>query len=164
MNAIEIDAFEFVRQNERREGQLAFADLPRLSKESANASGTLDWSLAGGIGKLGYPQLVLSVSATVPLVCQRCLAPFPCDIQSKSVLILAKNEAEADEIDEMLGDDELDVIVGSQALDILALIQDEALQALPLSPRHEVCPDSFVSGATREGKPSPFAALKGIKR
>ncbi|MEA5098827.1 MAG: YceD family protein [Burkholderiaceae bacterium] len=164
MSAWIIDAFEFARQNERREGQVAVADLPRLAKESADASGTLRWSLAGGTGKLGHRQLVLSVSVTVQLVCQRCLKPFSFDIQSESVLVLAKDEAEADEIDEMLGDDEIDVIVGSREFDVQTLVEDEALLALPLSPRHEVCPDASALDALSEGKPSPFAALKGIKR
>ena len=163
MSAFVIDTFEFCRLGERREGRIAVADLARLSAECADSSGMLDWSLQGGTGKLGYQQLALSVSVTVQLACQRCLTPFSFDIRSESELVLAKDEAAAEEIDESLGDDEVDVIVGSKALDILVLVEDEVLLALPLSPRHEVCPDSSDLGVLKEGKPSPFAVLKQIR-
>jgi uncharacterized protein len=65
MNALIVDAFEFARHEERREGKLSIADLSRLSKESPGAAGLLQWSLTGGVDKLGHPQLVLSVSASV---------------------------------------------------------------------------------------------------
>ncbi|MBS1169879.1 MAG: hypothetical protein H6R01_797 [Burkholderiaceae bacterium] len=166
MNAFVVDIFEFCRLGERREGRIAIADLGRLSKECAgSSSGMLDWALQGGIGMFGRPQLTLSVSASVQLACQRCLAPFVFDIRSESLLILARDEAEADEIEGKLEDeDEVDVIVGSETQDILQLIEDDALLALPLSPKHEVCPGKTALDEVGENKPSPFAALKAIKR
>ena len=159
-----IDAFEFARQHERREGQLAIAHLTRLAKESAQTDGMLNWSLVGGAGKLGHPQLTLSVSATVYPVCQRCLTSFELPIATQSVLVLAKDENDADHLEELLGDDELEVIAGSKEMNLLDLIEDEALLALPLSPRHETCPESSALEAHQGGKPSPFAVLKGLKR
>ncbi len=164
MTAFVIDAFEFARQKEHRTGQIAVADLPRLAKESPNSPGLLHWALAGGNGRLGNPQLVLSVSAAVQLVCQRCLMPFPLEIVSESLLILAKDDADADKIEEMLDDDEIEVIVGSREMNLLDLIEDEALLALPLSPKHEVCPDASRLEVQKSGKPSPFAALKDLKK
>lgn len=163
MNAIIIDAFEFSRQKESREGQIAIADLARLEKESPGASGMLHWSLVGSSGKFGHPQLTVSVSATVQPVCQRCLKPFPLEITSEAVLILAKDEDDADKIEAMLDDDAYEVIVGSKEMNMLDLIEDEALLALPLSPRHEVCPDASELEAPKSNKPSPFAVLKGMK-
>jgi len=163
MSAVVIDAFDFARLHEHREGKIAVADLPRLAKECVDASGTLHWSLDGGYEKYGRPDLTLTVSTTVQLQCQRCMAPLPLEIASKSVLVLAKNEAAADELDELLDDEALEVIVGSKEFNVLELIEDEVLLALPLSPRHDVCPDASALDAVTDSKPSPFAILKGIK-
>ena len=164
MSAIVIDAFMFSRQKERRQGQIAIFELARLAKECPDASGMLHWSLVGEAGKLGHLQLTVSISATVQPVCQRCLKPFPLDISSQAALILAKDEDDADKIEEMLDDDEYEVIVGSKEMNLLDLIEDEALLALPLSPRHDVCPDASALEAQQSSKPSPFSVLKGMKR
>ncbi len=85
------------------------------------------------------------------------------DIASESALILAKDEANADEIEAMLEDDSIDVIVGQKALEILALIEDEALLAIPLSAKHDVCPDqASLDAIMSTKKDSPFAILKGL--
>jgi uncharacterized protein len=44
------------------------------------------------------------------------------------------------------------------------MIEDEALLALPLSPKHDVCPDPSDFAAAKSGKAdSPFAVLKNLK-
>jgi uncharacterized protein len=170
MNAFVIDAFEFCRLKERREGEIAVAELPRLAEESVDKAGTLQWSLQGGNDQRGHAQMVLSVSGAVNLVCQRCLAPFPFQIASDSTVVLAPDEGSADEIDAQLADEPVEVVVGSRNFDIAQLIEDEALLAIPLSPKHEVCPGQVGSGAVDAqtapdaGKPSPFAILKNLKK
>ena len=163
MNPVVIDAFEFCRLKERREGRIAVADLPRLGADCADQSGELSWSLQGGTGRLDFAQLTLAVSGTVRLMCQRCLTPFAYQIAAESVLMLAKDEQRADEIDELLDDDAIDVIVASKVLNVLDLLEDEALLALPLSPKHDVCPDAAQLEVLKSKKESPFAALKGLK-
>lgn len=163
MNAFVIDTFEFSRLKERREGELAVADLARLAEEVADTSGVVRWILQGGTGSTGHSQLTLTVSASVQLMCQRCLSPFAFDVASESVLILAKDDAAADEIDAMLADDSIDVIVGAKAMNILELIEDEALLTIPLSPKHAVCRDQVgqdIELAASAKQASPFAVLK----
>jgi uncharacterized protein len=165
MNAFVIDAFEFCRRNERREGEVAIADLPRLADESVDKSGALHWSLQGGGGKQGHPQLMVAVSGTVRLMCQRCLTPLAFDVSSESVLVLAPDEASADEIDALLTDESVEVIVGSRTFDIAQLIEDDALLTIPLSPKHEACPDQLAPEAVKgTEKVSPFAVLKKLKQ
>ncbi len=163
MNPFVIDAFEFCRLNERRSAEIVVADLPRLTADCADASGVLRWTLVGSVNKLDYSQLTLSVSGSVQLMCQRCLVPYPFQVQSESVLILAKNEASADEIDGLLDDESIDVIVGNKALNIFDLIEDEALLALPFSPKHDICPDPAVLDAFKDKKESPFSVVKNLK-
>ncbi|BBB66754.1 hypothetical protein UNDYM_2501 [Undibacterium sp. YM2] len=170
MQVFVIDAFTFSRLEEQRSGSILVADLPRLSEESASTEGALNWSLQGGKDKLGHAQLELSVNGTVQLMCQRCLTPFAFDIDSESILILAKNEENADEIEALLEDDEVDVVVGSKTFNVMDLIEDEVLLAIPQSPKHAVCPDLPLASADTTAaidaevgkKESPFAVLKKI--
>jgi uncharacterized protein len=164
MDAFVIDAFDFSRQKQQRSGETALADLPRLTAELTDAQGALQWAITGGADNQGHPSLTLQVSGAVHLRCQRCLSPFEYAIDSESVLILAPDEASADALEEQLDDDTVDVVVGSRTMDVAALIEDEALLALPLAPKHEVCPDPTALEALKKDKPdSPFAVLKNLK-
>jgi uncharacterized protein len=164
MSAFVIDAFEFCRSNGRRDGVTPVAEMTRLAAETVDRSGEIAWSLEGSISKQGYPQLRQTVKGTVRLECQRCLAPFEYQIDSSTVLMLGKDDAEADEIEEVIADDSIDVIVGSRTCDIGHLIEDEALLAIPQAPKHEVCPDTSALDALKASKPSPFEALKALKQ
>ena len=165
MDAFVIDAFAFARLNERREGDIALKDLHRLTAELVSDEGLLRWSLQGGSNQHGHPQLILSVAGKVQLKCQRCLKPLDHVIDSESALVLAPDEGSADEMDALLADEDVEVIVGSRSFDLVQLIEDEALLALPLSPRHNVCPDQTGLDALKEEKKdSPFSVLKDLKK
>ena len=69
---------------------------------------------------------------------------------------------QAEQIEERQEDENIDVIVGSTTMDLLMLVEDEALLSLPLSPRHEVCPEG--AQLTVDSKlESPFAILKKLR-
>ena len=163
MSAFVIDAFEFCRSNGHREGVTPVAEMSRLNKDCADHSGEVTWAVDGATSKQGYPQLTLSVSGAVQLMCQRCLTPYSFDMDSATVLILGKDDGHADEIEEMLDDESIDVIVGSRTCDIRDLIEDEALLALPQVPKHETCPETKLLDTLKSEKPSPFAGLKDFK-
>jgi uncharacterized protein len=163
MSAFVIDAFEFCRNDGVREGVTPVAEMPRLAADCADNSGEISWSLQGGETRQGYPALTLAVAGTVRLVCQRCLAPFSYEIDSSTLLVLGRDDEEADQIEEILDDESIDVIVGSSCCDIRDLLEDEALLALPQAPKHEVCPDNQLLDALKSEKVSPFAGLKNLK-
>jgi uncharacterized protein len=163
MSAFVIDAFEFCRNDGYREGVTPVAEMTRLAADCVDASGTISWSIQGGQTRQGYPMMTLSVSGTVQLACQRCLQPFGYELDSSTVLVLGKDDEEADEIEEILDDESIDVIVGTHAMDIRELLEDEALLALPQAPKHEVCPDTALVDSIKSEKVSPFAALKSLK-
>jgi uncharacterized protein len=132
-----VDGFAFCRHGEQREGSTAVAELPRLAAEA--------------------------LTGEVSLVCQRCLLPMPHPIDTRTKLVLAHDEPEADATEQALDDDAIDVIVAGTALDLLQLVEDEALLSVPLSPRHPVCPDGGPAAAP--DKPdSPFAVLQKLKK
>ncbi|MBA5608363.1 DUF177 domain-containing protein [Duganella sp. FT3S] len=163
MSAVVIDAFEFCRTNGISEGVTPVAEMTRLTKDCADQSGTISWKLEGSTSKQGFPQIRLSVSGTVQLVCQRCLTPYAYKIDSSTLLMLGKDDAHADEIEEMIDDETIDVIVGTRSMSVADLVEDEALLALPHTPKHDVCPDVALVKAAQSAKPSPFDALKGLK-
>jgi uncharacterized protein len=163
MSAFVIDAFEFCRSSGHREGVTPVAEMTRLAADCADPSGAITWSIQGGHTKQGYPAMTLSVAGGVNLVCQRCLGPFAYEIDSSTMLVLGKDDADADEIEEVLDDESIDVIVGSHEADLRQLLEDEALLALPQAPKHEVCPDTKLMDSLKSDKVSPFAALKSLK-
>lgn len=163
MSAFVIDAFEFCRTAGVREGVTPVTEMPRLAGECADASGEIRWHVAGGSTKQGYPSLTLTVQGQVKLMCQRCLQPFAYDMDSSTVLVLGKDDEDADHIEGILDDESIDVIVGSRTCDLRQLYEDEALLALPQSPRHEECPENGLLEHVADDKVSPFAALNKLK-
>jgi uncharacterized protein len=168
-----IDAFAFCRNGELQAGKLNLVELSRLRAECVSGDGEVEWELAGTTHASGHPALQLSIRASMHLMCQRCLTPFVFQIQSGSTILLATNEKVADEIDASLEDEDVEVVVVEKAgasaagktFDIMTLIEDEALLAIPLSPKHEVCPKDKSSAEKLDAfakvkKESPFAALK----
>ena len=164
MSPLVIDSFAFCRLGEHREGVIAVADLPRLEEDTADGAGSLQWTLNGGTDQLGHARFDLQVNGSVQLMCQRCLTAFSFEIDSHSSLILAKAEVEIEGIDAILEDEGVDVILGSAVFNVLELIEDEALLALPLAPKHDICPDpKDLERLKASSKPSPFAVLKNLK-
>lgn len=163
MTAKAIDLFEFCRHQQQLTGQVPVGDLARLSAELADRHGELAWSLQGGQHETGAAQLTLQIAGQVSLICQRCLTPYAQNLASTSVLVLARTEDEADETEARLDDDSIDVIVPSSLQDVMVLVEDEALLALPLSPRHETCPDNAAPEVSNDKAESPFAVLKKLK-
>ncbi len=163
MNAFVIDAFEFCRISGSREGVTPVAEMTRLTKDCADQSGSIAWKIVGGTSKTGFPTMTMSVTGTVQLICQRCLTPYAHKIDASTLLMLGKDDDQADEIEEMLDDETIDVIVGSRTMNVADLVEDEALLALPHTPKHGACPDTSALDALKVAKKSPFDALKGLK-
>jgi uncharacterized protein len=162
MSAKNVDSFEFCKHQQQLTGQTPVAEFARLSAELADNAGMLDWSITGGRHAAGLPQLSLKVSGEIALVCQRCLSALSHRLSSESTLVLAKDEADADEIEVRLDDESLDVIVGSASMDLMVLLEDQALLALPLSPKHAQCPGDVPTADTEKAE-SPFAMLKKLR-
>jgi uncharacterized protein len=147
----------------------ALSKYERLMQETRGLGGDLlvNWAAHGEMrpGASGQDQVWLSLtaSASLPLVCQRCMAPvdvaLSVDRQFRFVADEKTAETEDDESEE-------DVLVLTREFDLQALVEDELLMELPLIPRHETCPqpvklevlDADFDAATPE-KPNPFAVL-----
>lgn len=185
----ETDLFAFCRKHGSAAGDVAMRDLPRILAETAAdapASApdetfhfTLDGFMREEAAAPGAPVtqrlfVDVTVQGRVWLDCQRCLQVYqePIDTSMRFEVMASEEAADAAPMD----DDEIDVIVGSKKFSALELIEDEVLLALPSAPKHVVCPtvhESLVTGADgevepeappeEEKRPSPFAALAGLK-
>ncbi len=164
MNSYLIDLFEFCKDSENISGSSSISELERLASVCADQSGRLTWKVSGFLDNHYRSCLLLNVVGNVNLVCQRCLNTFVYRLESSTTVMVAKTEADADEMEASFDDeDSVEVIVTDEKVNMMDLIEDEALLALPLSARHDVCPDSSLS-SWKEKKESPFSVLKELKR
>ncbi len=157
---MKIDLFEFVRNDETASGEAPLSALARI--ETPDRHGALAWSAAGSMrGRHGAPRLDLRIDGDVVLICQRCLQPMKQPLHLRSRFLVADDEDSADRLDQ---DDDFDVVVGAAHFDLDALIEDEVILALPVAPRHAVCPDGANEAIATVRKPSPFAVLAALRR
>lgn len=158
-----IDGLEFSRAEDELQGHLPLAGLRRLQDCLFDADGGIDFRLRGGRGRQGRPVLRLEVTGLLNLQCQRCLESLAYPLRITSTLVLMRaNEtwpAEADEPDAE------DCIAASGEMDVAALIEDEILLSLPLSPRHPNGECALRAGGPRiGGAASPFVRLAALKK
>lgn len=114
-------------------------------------------------GSAAETWLHLGAHADVVLECQRCLAPMKLAIDVDRRFRFVAGEDAAAQLD--AEDEEHDVLATSRALDLHDLLEDELLLALPIVPRHEVCPTPLVAeDVPGDASPNPFAVLANWKR
>jgi len=142
-----------------------------LETQGLGADLTLNWSARGELlaDEAGVDQVWLHLTSEVslPMTCQRCLGPATIPVAVKQSFRFVGSEEAAEEQDE---ESEEDVLVLSKDFNLADLIEDEILMALPVVPRHEVCPvelkltveDPGFATASAE-KRNPFAVLAKLQ-
>jgi uncharacterized protein len=130
----------------------------------------IEWHVEGGrrvlLGAGVQPSLRVEATTEVTLECQRCLQPMRMDLEADRRIFFVEGEDTAAALD---AENEDDVLALVAALDLPALIEDELLLALPLVPRHDVCPEPLPHALVeddpaREAADHPFAALAALKQ
>lgn len=151
-----IDGLAFAREGSRLSGRIEGKSLQRLAEMQCIAE-ALEFALAGGLNELGKPALSLQVEGDVRLTCQRCLKPLQHHLVADVELELASSQEQAEATE-----DEMDRVVASRSMSVAEMVEDEAILALPMIPRHERC--TAVEGLPdKPGRPSPFDVLKTLK-
>ena len=109
--------------------------------------------------------LHLEARATLKLECQRCLQPVTTELALDRWFHFVPGEDAAAQLDT---DSEDDVLALTRALDLRELVEDELLLALPLVPRHAVCPEPLLAPGESQDMEAdpvhPFAALAALKQ
>ncbi len=167
-----IDVNHAAQANLHLAGHNVLSNYQRLAQETQGLGleNHLDWSTHLALredpsGQM-VPWLHLSVRTVLALTCQRCLGPVDIPVSIDRQFRFVETEALAEAQDD---ESEEDLLVSSREFDLASLIEDEVLLALPLVPRHEVCPvapklavaDPDFEAASE--KPNPFAQLAQLK-
>jgi len=100
----------------------------------------------------------------VILQCQRCLQPLVEAVEVDRHFRFVADEDVAAKLDDEIEDE---VLALPRTLDLRELVEDEMLLALPLVPRHDLCPQplptQFGDVEEVESKANPFAALAQLR-
>jgi uncharacterized protein len=166
-----LDVADAAAQAIELQGRWPLAGLPRLAVDhpvdAPALTGDVVWSARAyerqGTG--GAPEVWLQMSAQTEVLrsCQRCLQPLPLALVVDRRLRFVPGEDAAAALDAESDDD---VLAVEPQLDLQQLVEDELLLALPLVPRHEVCPEPLphsLGAETAEPAAHPFAALAALK-
>lgn len=171
-NPNSVDIAVFARRGDAASGALALTGFGRLCSEAhpearPAPADQVHWKAnaqarsvrAGG----SEVWLHLHAEAHLSLVCQRCLQTVAAALHFDRSFRFAADEKQAAAID---ADIEEDVLVLSRNFDLVELIEDELLLALPLVPRHEICPQP-LAGPTDpvafDERINPFDVLSELK-
>ena len=170
---LSLDVTAFAKAAGQLDGRRPLTQLERLGGSAVSdalPAGGVDvaWSARGELRALraGENQVWLHLTAAtrLPLECQRCLQPLDTPLAIDRSFLFVHGEDAAAQLD---ADGEDDVLALTRSLDLRELVEDELLLALPLVPRHDVCPEPLhapAAGEPLDEKPNPFAALAALKR
>jgi uncharacterized protein len=145
------------------------ADSPRLpNRAERDPLRRVRWHAVGSLRKVGGEDQVwlrLQAGADVVLQCQRCLLPMTLPVEVDRHFRFVADEDTAAVLDDEIEDE---VLVLARSLNLRDLVEDEMLLALPLVPRHDVCPESvpmqFGDVEVVEEKANPFASLAILRK
>ncbi len=153
-----INNLEIAKKQESLTGKITAKGCDRLIEgidRTKQDDLDINYQLSGHASTFHLPSLHLTVSASLPLVCQRCLEAMQLDVTLSFDYVISEEEPASFD-----GDDDVDWIEASREMNLNELIEDELLIAIPLAPTHDhACkPLKLESGE----KHNPFAALKDL--
>ena len=173
------------------EGDWAIAELPRLAdsecpidagsplkasptgrpgptRAEADLARRVRWRAVGSTRRVGGEDQIwlhLLADADVILQCQRCLLPLDEAVHVDRHFRFVADEDAAAALDDEIEDE---VLALPRTLNLRDLVEDEMLLALPLVPRHDVCPEKipmqFGDVEEVEEKAHPFASLAMLRK
>jgi uncharacterized protein len=159
------DVWELARRGGVAEGELALKDASRLGAQLADSEGALHYRLCGLIDERGRPSARLELDGLVRARCDRCGEPVEVPIEERALFYFVADEAELGHLPIDEAPDE--PLLGSHRFDLAALVEEQAILALPISPRHSDCAAPAMGDAGQrkeEEQRRPFEALAALKR
>lgn len=158
-----IDNLEFARHGAVLQGELAIARLDRLQALLFSSQGSLNYTLSGKIGAKGESLLECCIDGRLVLQCQRCLEALEYPLHVVSTLKVVKGLTQFDDVGDE--DEAVDSIPASAAMNVSALIEEEILLNLPISPLHApgACREQKGVKSVKDERTNPFGALAALK-
>jgi|JI10StandDraft_1071094.scaffolds.fasta_scaffold1233490_1 uncharacterized protein len=168
---LNLEAFARAQGNLTGSKELSHFKRLQLEAQGVAATSLVRFTAEGQIrstsGQGEQIWLMLTAEVALPQTCQRCLGPVDVPVVVERDFRFVATEEQAELEDE---ESEEDVLVLSRDFNLLELVEDELLMALPVVPKHDVCPTpvklqvadpDFVENV--EQKPNPFAVLQQLK-
>jgi uncharacterized protein len=191
LDPLRLHVANFAADALQAEGDWAIAELPRLADSEcpvddgsplkakvdaprgpSRAAGDLTrrvrWRAVGSTRRVGGEDQIwlhLLADADAVLQCQRCLRPLDEAVHVDRHFRFVGDEEAAAALDDEIEDE---VLALPKTLNLRDLVEDEMLLALPLVPRHDVCPEvipmQFGDVEEVEEKANPFASLALLRK
>jgi len=191
LDPLRLDVARFAADALEAEGDWAIAELPRLAdsecpldagsplkakadapkpppRSASDLTRRVRWRAIGShraVGGENQVWLRLLAEADVVLQCQRCLQPLNEPVRVDRHFRFVADEDTAATLDDEMEDE---VLALPRSLNLRELVEDEMLLALPLVPRHAVCPRpvtlQFGDVQEVEEKANPFASLALLRK
>lgn len=158
-----VEALKLVERRARLAGDMPLSAMPRLAESLYAGAGRAHYDLSFEPDDLGKPAILGRVSAELSLPCQRCLGPMPWPVESEVRLAILSASDDVEKLDETWDP----LVAGAEPISLLALIEDELILSLPISPLHlpDVCLVAVAAAAQAAGqRPNPFAILARMKK
>ncbi len=176
-NAMQVDVFDLAEGGQVRAGEVRLDALPRLAQSQlpqaalATPLRPIAFRFEGFVDDLRRPSAHLSLNGEIDLGCDRCGKPLRWSLATQARYFFVRTETELGNLP--VDEAEEEPLLGSTRFDLRELIEDEAILALPMSPRHDACePDLALAptavaaaGASKDApeRPHPFAQLEKLK-
>jgi uncharacterized protein len=157
------DVWELARQRGEVEGDLQLSDAPRLAAELVDTAGALHFRMTGLTDERGRPAARMQLDGEVKVRCDRCGEALAVPIRERAEFFFVEDEATLARLP--IDEAPEEPLLGSHRFDLAALIEDQALLALPISPRHAACAIGAAPAEESENGQThrPFAALAALK-
>jgi uncharacterized protein len=155
-----IDVMGLARDGASVEGEIEAAALARLSTMLAAPMGRIRYRLQGRIDERGRSAAVLHLDGLLGLRCDLCGARLEWTLSESDGFFFVDTEDELGALPITADGDE--PLLASRRFDVEDLVEEQAILALPISPRHPACearPREAQDAVSR-----PFAALASLKR
>lgn len=137
-----VDPVLFARRREALRGRAPLSSMHRLLAAGIEAEGSLDWDVEGSVGRdeMQRQREFLRVRTLFSpwVTCSRCLEPLQLrHLSTDTVFRLAASEEQAEREDREA--EAFEVIAATPSLELAALVEDEAILALPMASAHDDC-------------------------
>lgn len=163
------------------QGELAAAELPRLSDSVVSLDSPIAWSFTAEPMPIGgrRRRWWLNAGAAVSCTCERCLMPVSVELSARRGFEFFPTAEQADAMTEeslIEGPQgaealaQIDYLSPEDGMSLIALVEDELLLNLPMSPKHADCQppahgqtEVGASAGTGPDEPDRVRPLAGLK-
>jgi uncharacterized protein len=157
-----VDVLELARDGGSVEGELETAGLPRLAAMLADPTSRIRYRFQGRIDERGRPAATLQLDGRLALTCDLCGGRLDWSLNESNGFFFVDDEAQLGALPITAEGDE--PLLASRRLNLPDLIEEQAILALPISPRHAACEQRVRAPQPEPGTTRPFSVLASLKR